>query len=133
MGKDTPIIGAKNSKEDFTTDIQTKAMASSIGLPDDLDVKNIEIILRNYNIARPNEINNFIMHAKEEQKNLKFETGSNKNAYTQSGQIQYRRALTMPIGLFRIIQESYPLMFSNKKHLHWFMKKFPMFNVARRV
>jgi hypothetical protein len=132
MGKNIPIIG-ENKKEEFSSDLQTKSMATSVGLPDESDIKNIETIIRNYNIARPGEIAGYIEHAKKEQKDLKFETGSNTKAYTESGQIQYRRALTMPIGLFRQIEESYPLMFSNKKHLHWFMKKFPMFNVARRV
>jgi len=133
MGKDIPIIGSNNEKETFTSDLQTKSMATSVGLPDDLDIKNIETIINNYNKAKPGEIAGYIKHAKAEQKDLKFETGSNSKAFTESGQIQYRRALTMPIGLLRQIEEAYPLMFTNKKHLHWFMKKFPMFNVARKV
>lgn len=133
MAKDLPIIGSKNEKEAFTSDLQTKSMATSVGLPDEADIKNIEIIIRNYNIARPGEIDSYVKHAKSEQKDLKFETGSNSKAFTESGQIQYRRALTLPIGLMRQIEEAYPLMFSNKKHLHWFMKKFPMFNIAKRV
>lgn len=133
MAKEIPIIGSKSEKEAFTSDLQTKAMATSVGLPDDLDIKNIETIIRNYNVARPGEINGYIKHAKNEQKNLKFETGSTSKAFTESGQAQYRRALTMPIGLFRQIEEAYPLMFTNKTHLHWFMKNFPMFNVAKKI
>jgi len=132
MSKDIPIIG-ENKKEEFSSDLQTKSMATSVGLPDDSDIKNIQTIIRNYNIARPGEIDAFVKMAKEEQKALNNDYGSNANSHTESGKIQYRRALTMPIGLLRQIEEAYPLMFNNKKHLNWFMKKFPMFNVARKI
>jgi hypothetical protein len=139
MAKDLPIIG-KNKKEEIikeevTLDHETKTSAKAVGLPDDLDVKNIETILRNYEIARPGEIKKFVQLAREESENLKNDFGSNSRGVlkgTESG-TEFRRAVTMPIGLFRQIEEAYPLMFTNKKHLHWFMKKFPMFTVARKI
>jgi len=136
MAKDIPIIGGNKEatiKEEVTLDHQTQGTAKATGLPDDLDVENINVILRNYEIARPGEIKTYVKQAKEEQKNLKNESGSNASAYTESAKVQYRRALTMPIGLFRQIEEAYPLMFSNKNHLHWFMRKFPQFNVAKKI
>lgn len=136
MAKDIPIIGGdkvKPAKEEVTLDVQTKGMAKASGLPDDLDIANIEVILRNYELARPGEIDRYAKAAHAEGLNLKNEMGSNASAYTQSAKVQYRRALSMPIGLMRIIEESYPLMFTNKEHLRWFMRKFPYFNVARKI
>lgn len=136
MAKDIPIIGGnkeKTVKTEVTLDSQTKGMAKASGLPDDLDIENINVILRNYELARPGEIKAYVDVVKEEQKNLKNDSGSNANAFTESAKVQFRRAVTMPIGLFRQIEESYPLMFSNKEHLHWFMRKYPQFTVARKI
>lgn len=130
----TKIIGGQpGEKEIFTPALQTKTTATAVGLPDDLDVKNIETILRNYEIAKPGEIKMYVKLAKDEQTNLKNDFGSNHGSFQSTGKETYRRSLTMPIGLYRQIEEAYPLMFTNKNHLHWFMKKFPMFNVARKV
>lgn len=136
MAKDIPIIGGNKEdtiKTEVTLDNQSKGMAKASGLPDDLDIENINVILRNYELARPGEIKLYVKLAKDEQKNLKNDTGSNASAFTESAKTQFRRAVTMPIGLFRQIEEAYPLMFSNKEHLHWFMRKYPQFTVARKI
>lgn len=133
MIKETPIIGASADKEIFTPVSQTKAMATSVGLPDDKDVTNIERCLKQYEAARPGEIKIFVARAKREQEQLNNDLGMNHNSYRSSGKASFRRALTMPIGLYRMIDEAYPLMFNNPDHLHWFMRKFPQFNIARKI
>lgn len=130
----TKIIGPNSGeKEVFTPALQTSKSAKAVGLPDDTDIKNINTIIRNYEIARPGEIKVFVKLAKDEQQNLKNDFGSNHKSFTETGKIRYRRGITMPIGLLRQIEESYPLMFSNKDHLHWFMRKYPMFCVAKKI
>ncbi len=132
MKKDLPILGKQDEKEIFTPALQTKNSEVAVGLPDDADINNIKVILRNYELARPGEIKVFVKAAKAEQKELNNDFGSNAKSAANIGG-DYRKAVTMPIGLFRIIEEAYPLMFTNKTHLHWFMRKFPQFCVARKV
>lgn len=133
MIKETPIIGASTEKEIFTPVSQTRAMATSVGLPDDKDVENINRCIKQYETARPGELKIFIKQAKREQAMLDNDLGQNHEKYRSAGKPSFRRALTMPIGLYRMIDEAYPLMFNNPEHLHWFMRKFQQFNIARRI
>lgn len=128
----TKIIGG--GEEIFTPSThQSEALATSVGLPDDKDVENILRAIKQYEIARPGELKLFMAQAKKEQAQLDNDFGSNAAAHTETAKRQFRRALTMPIGLYRMIDEAYPLMFNDKKHLHWFMRKFPKFCIARKV
>jgi len=129
----TPLIGVKKEEQIFTPVAQTQTMATSVGLPDDSDVENIERCLRNYELAHPGEIKLFVKRAKDEQDQLNNDFGSNKKAFGKNGGPSFRRAVTMPIGLMHMIEDAYPLMFSHPKHLHWFMKKFPQFNIAKKI
>lgn len=131
--KDTPLIGGNEEKEIFTPAAQTQTVATSVGLPDDKDVENIERLLKNYELAHPGEIKRFVKRAKEEQDQLRNDLGSNKKALGQNGGPSFRRAITMPIGLMHMIEDGYPLMFSHPRHLHWFMKKFSQFNIAKKI
>jgi len=133
MSKEIPLIGGNEEKEMITPVGQTKAMATSVGLPDSKDEENIKRAIKQYELARPGEIKRFIKKAKEEQSLQNNEFASNAKAHSQSAKVQFRKSLTMPIGLYRMIDESYPLMFNDKQHLHWFMRKFPAFNVAKRI
>lgn len=92
-----------------------------IGLPDTKDVENIKAMIRNHELAKPGEIGAFVREAKAIKDN-------NLNKFGSTADKSLRRVLTMPTGLLRMIEESYPLMFTNKKHLAWFVKNFPMFS-----
>lgn len=127
-----PIIGGNIKKEVFTPKTQTK-VAAAVGLPDDKDLQNIENCINQYELARPGELQRFIAQAKKDQADLKNDTGSNHAKYKSTGKPSFRHAVSLPIGLYRMIEEAYPLMFSNTEHLHWFMRKFPKFNIARRI
>lgn len=131
--KETPIIGGNAEKEIFTPTGVTNTMATSVGLPDDRDIENIKAAMRQYNTVRPGEIQAHIKKAKKEQQMLANEDGSNMRFGESKNKAYFRRSLTMPIGLYRMIDDAYPLMFTDKRHLHWFMRNFPMFNVARRI
>lgn len=97
-----------------------------VGLPDEKDIINIRNIIREHEIAHPGEIAKFVQQASTDRAADKA-TGS--GGYTTADK-SIRRVLTMPIGLMREIEEAYPLMFTNRKHLTWFRQKFWAFNPA---
>lgn len=133
MTRETPIIGGSAEKEEFTPVTQTAAMGTSVGLPDESDIENIRRAIKQYELAKPGEIKRLIRQTKADQKLQNNEFASNAKSHTQTAKVQFRKSLTLPIGLYRMIDESYPLMFTDKRHLHWFMRKFPEFNVAKRI
>lgn len=93
-----------------------------IGLPDAQDIENIKRMIRNFNAACPGVIQAFVKDAKRQRE----EAGATHPLLTKKDEIR-RPVLTMPIPLFRDVEEAYPLMFRNKSHLAWFKKHFPMF------
>lgn len=98
-----------------------------VGLPDDVDRQNIVNIIRNFERAQPGVISAFAAQARRErdEQPVTFLRPDMKNEVR-------RRVLTMPTGLLRQIEESYPLMFRNKKHLAWFKANFPIFSVRNK-
>lgn len=131
--KETPIIGGSAEKEIFTPTHVTNVMATSVGLPDGSDVENINNAIKQYEVARPGELNRFIRQAKRDGELAANEYASNMKFGESKDKAYFRQSLTMPIGLYRMIDEAYPLMFTDKRHLHWFMKNFPQFNVAKKI
>lgn len=93
-----------------------------MGLPDEKDIKNIKTIIRNHEKARPGEMAGYVAQAKKERDTVDLDASFGA---MKSGSA--RRTLTMPIGLLRMIEEAYPLMFSNKDHIAWFKANFPQF------
>lgn len=93
-----------------------------VGLPDDEDRQNIVNIIRNFEKARPGVIDAFLRQARAEREA--------QPAFVLPGKSDVRRrVMTLPTGLFREIEEAYPLMFRNKQHLEWFKKNFSQFLV----
>lgn len=96
-----------------------------MGLPDWTDVKNINTIIRNYDKVERGHIALCVAEAKQAR-----ETAADD--FNSSADKSKRRVLIMPSGLMRMIEESYPLMFRNRKHLGWFVKHYPKFSTAKR-
>jgi len=96
-----------------------KSVADIVGMPDDADKENIRNILKNYDRKNPGFLAHTISEAKEDQKN---------NSLTDFGitnkQAGGRIVLELPEEVHRLIQEAYPLIFSDKKHFRWFTKNF---------
>lgn len=58
-------------------------------------------------------------------------TRINSTASTKSKDMRY--ALEIPASLYEVIKKRFPLVFSDKKELHWFMKNFPRFKVPNKI
>lgn len=96
-----------------------------VGLPDAADVKNIRNIIKNFEKGAPGVIAAFAKQARADRE-------LDERAWIfggKKGDEPRRPVLTMPTPLLRDIEESYPLMFQNKKHLAWFKLNFNLFNV----
>ncbi len=96
-----------------------------VGLPDEKDIVNIKVIIRNYEVSRPGEIAAFVKQARKDKELADNDFGSSQDK-------SKRRVLTMPIGLLRQIEAAYPLMFKNRRHLKWFVDNFRGFNTHKR-
>lgn len=96
-----------------------------IGLPDAQDIENIKAIFRRHELAHPGEIDAYAADAKNSRAAALSEYGM-----TNMGAA--RRVFSMPTPLLRTIEEAYPLMFRNKKHMRWFAKEFPQFNCSNK-
>jgi hypothetical protein len=108
----------------FVADNSTKEFLDfdPIGLPDEKDVLNIKRMMRNHERVRPGEIAMIIEEARLDRQ----EDFESRMSFVKKEQ-PVRRALTLPQALMRTIEEAYPIMFKNRKHLAWFKKNFPQF------
>ncbi len=97
-----------------------------VGLPDDADYDNIRTIIRNYEKARPGEIKAFVKQAKNDRDIY------DATFRTKAVDEPRRPVLTLPVGLMRDIEEAYPIMFRNRKHLEWFKAHFPAFRTRSK-
>lgn len=99
-----------------------------VGLPDDKDKANIDTLIKTYDTANPGVIRGYVEHAKA-QRDANF----NDFGATRDKNNQLRHTMTIPGDLIILIERAYPLMFANKKHIHWFKKNYPMFSTANRL
>lgn len=97
-----------------------------VGLPDDEDERNITTIVNNFHKVHPGVISHITRIARGEKEAHESATLFQKKEEDKPR----RRVLSMPTPLLREIEEAYPLMFTNRKHLAWFKHKFPIFVVG---
>jgi len=98
-----------------------------VGLPDQKDYENICVMIRNFKKKYPGEMEIIAAAANE-----KRETAFNDFSNVKQADMQMRHVFTMPVELLKKIELSYPLMFTNKKHMAWFRKNFPIFSASRK-
>lgn len=98
-----------------------------VGLPDEADYKNICVMIRNFKKKNPGELEMIAAAAHEKRK-----AAFNDFSSTDRGEMNMRHVFTMPVELLKKIELSYPLMFTNKKHMAWFRKNFPIFSASRK-
>jgi hypothetical protein len=96
-----------------------------VGLPDDEDERNVRAIVSNFHNAHPGVISFITAKARDEK-----EAHEATTLFQKKEDKPRRRTLSMPTPLLREIEEAYPLMFLNRKHLAWFKKHFPIFVVG---
>lgn len=52
---------------------------------------------------------------------------------TVAKQSATRFVMWMPKDLQMVIQKGYPSIWTNEKHLHWFLKRFPIFRASEKL
>lgn len=94
-----------------------------VPLPDDEDKERLIKILVRFERRNPG----FLIHFRNE---ARMELQKKRDEIRATGQIPKKNRagnvrFELPYTLHKQISDAYPLMFTNKKHLHWFMKNFP--------
>lgn len=96
-----------------------------VGLPDAEDERNVRAIVSNFHKAHPGVISLITAKARDEK-----EAHESATVFQKKEDKSRRRTLSMPTPLLREIEEAYPLMFVNRKHIAWFKQHFPIFVVG---
>ena len=78
--------------------------------------------MRNHEKVHPLEVAAYIEHNAKERNIIMFDP---KYGDTKSGSM--RNTICMPGCLLKMIEDSFPLMFSNKSHIAWFKNHFRQF------
>ncbi len=96
-------------------------MGDAVGLPTQEDKDRIRRMLLKYERRYPG----YIAKARDEAKKQYAVEGGQKQKFGLVNKGASGRMLfEIPEELFHWINKAYPLMFQNKKHLHWFIKNF---------
>lgn len=96
--------------------------------PDEWDVKNIQVLIGSYEKAYPGRLKRMYHDMKIEY------AASGRDEYgVVAGQSDSRLAMWMPEDLQEALERVYPSIWTNKKHLIWFLKNFPTFRAAEKL
>ena len=98
------------------------------GNPDAWDFKNITVLVDSYEKAYPGRIKRMSTDARTEY----ALSGRNKFGVV-AGQSDTRLMMWMPGDLMEALERVYPSIWTNKKHLIWFLKNFPTFRAVEKI
>lgn len=109
-----------------------------VGMPDDLDIKNINAMINNF------KRDSFEVYGRviTGQQWITYEVKDSREAnqvddtWNQNGmkikETEVRIGTAIPYILWNAIEAAYPTMFRDKKHFNWFVQHYPEFKVAKR-
>lgn len=92
------------------------------GNPDEWDYKNLQTIIDIYDKSHPGVLD----HMETDYKVQYALSGRNKYGVISDAS-EHRLGMWMPADLEQVISAGYPSLWTNQKHLEWFLKKFPRF------
>lgn len=112
-----------------------------VGMPDDLDLKNITALINNFKkdhfevygrVITGQQWITYEINDSREQNQLKIgQSSQSGNKYGMKiAETEVRIGTAMPYVLWNAIEAAYPTMFRDKAHFSWFVKHFPEFRVA---
>lgn len=106
-----------------------KTLGDAVGLPDEVDKERIRKMILRYDDKHPG----YIKHAIEEARAQHALLGGKTTEYGEvNKQAGGRLLFELPQGLYKKIDEAYPLMFREKSHLRWFIKHFKELLIPER-
>jgi len=88
--------------------------------------EGVDQIIREYAQVHPQEI-------KEQRIENQLTKDNNFNEYGSNQSGSFRQALELPVGLYNVLWEYDDQIFNNKKTLHTFMKRYPIFTTAKTL
>lgn len=117
------------AEEQVVKKMSKKELGKSIhGNPDEWDRKNLEVLINSYEQAHPGRLTKMASDYKVER------ALSTRNDYgVVSEQSNARFVMWMPEDLQKVIQKGYPSIWTNERHLHWFLKRFPIFRASEKL
>lgn len=86
----------------------------------------VDHIIRDYMQLHPQEI-------KEQRIENQLTRDSNFNEFGSNQSGSFRQALELPVGLYTVLFEYEESLLTNKKTLHEFMKRYPIFTTAKTL
>lgn len=111
-----------------------------VGMPDDLDKKNITALINNFKrehfdvygrtITGQQWITYEVKDSREANQLQGSVTQSGNKYGTKIENTETRIGTAIPYILWNAIEAAYPTMFRDKDHYTWFVKNFPEFRVA---
>lgn len=106
-----------------------KEIGKSItGMPDEFDEKNIKSLIDSYELAHQGRLKRMATdYAIERSLSTRDKYG------TVSKDSESRFVMWMPADLQQVLQKGYPSIWTNERHLHWFLKRFPVFRASEKL
>jgi hypothetical protein len=114
-----------NSEEEDLSKLSLKERAKAVtGKPDDSDIRNITELIRLYEASHPG----LLRRMKQD-----YDTQRAMNEYMPKPAIRgvtsdlIRPGFWLPKDLQEFMERYYPTLWTNQKHVEWFIKRFPVF------
>lgn len=95
------------------------------GNPDEWDYKNLKVLIDSYNKAYPGRLKKMAEDYRTE-----YRLSGRNEFGVVSKDSDMRFAMWMPADLQGVIEAAYPSFWVNKKHMAWFISKFPIFGAS---
>jgi len=111
---------------------EAKDWASIVGMPDQKDKENIEFLIKVFEAKFPGYIAACVKQEKDEEAEIAGGFHKVDPHLMKSYQSGLRKVMVIPPELAATLKESYPTMFKDKAHFHWFVRNFPQFRVAEK-
>ena len=126
---DKKLPGKLTVSEDEIAGKNRKQLGQEIqGDPDEWDRKNIQNFIDLFERAFPGQI----AKLKSDYAVELALSGRTKDFSEISKASEMRLSMWLPGGLQEVLEQAYPSIWTNKKHLSWFLKEFPQFKGAPR-
>jgi len=106
--------------------VKEKAKAIG-GNPDEWDYKNLKTIIDLYDKAYPGRLK-----AMKTDVDVENALSGRDKFGLLSKDSDFRASMWMPADLQVVIEKGYPTLWTNNKHIAWFLKRFPIFKRSEK-
>lgn len=120
-------IFSSSGEADALDKLSRKEIGKGIGSnPDDWDYRNIATLVEIYDKAHPGRIKRM-----KSDYDVEYALSARGAHGVVASQSDTRLAMWLPGDLQEVLERGYPSIWTNKKHLRWFLRKFPQFRATQ--